>query len=44
MNTRRRAAGSTSPVRFSSCAACGSFFARVFGVSGACDAAGRFYD
>lgn len=36
--------GSTSPNRFSGCTACASFLANAFGVSGACDAADRFYD
>lgn len=42
----RRADGalSTSPIRFSGCAACASFSANAFGVSGACDGADRFYD
>lgn len=34
----------TSPIRFSSCAASGSFFAIACYVSDACDVAGRFYD
>lgn len=34
----------TSPIRFSSCAASGSFFAIACYVSNACDVAGRFYD
>lgn len=34
----------TSPIRFSGCVACASFSANAFGVSGACGAAGRFYD